>query len=91
MGLQRLLPCEVAMGLREERRGKGERESRRARFYDAAVAQRRHGTGREREGVRLSQPAGVTTPERSDSKSSLQTERQTGRRLMGLHADSCEG
>ena len=26
MGLQRLLPCELAMGLGEERRGKGERE-----------------------------------------------------------------
>ena len=27
-----------------------EREGRRARFYDAAVAQRRHGTGRTGEG-----------------------------------------
>ena len=41
MGLQRLLPCEVAMGLREEREGReGEQESPLLRCGSGAAAAR---------------------------------------------------
>ena len=50
MGLQRLLPCEVAMGLREEMEGReGEQESPLLRCGSGAAAARDWTDGRGRE------------------------------------------
>ena len=52
MGLQRLLPCEVAMGLREEMEGReGEQESPLLRCGSGAAAARDWTDGRGREFV----------------------------------------